>query len=265
VDIKADTRKTLLARNNNMSGIPPRIPTVISARIGTIPVVGINVETVFSALSSSEQRDFIDKLQDFRTEVETKGEDAGFLRDIGVTHSDVAFAKAAVLDTCNWDLSKCFRYSTPTRIAEAVPYLEKVIAHYKSQHPNGEVDDTPEMYLGVALHKQPGQEEAAITHFQTANTSSPAIGRQYRTQLWSRACFSRLLRRMGKIQEAEEQEDDIRDWLLGHPYGMPPSEFRALVTDSQHEGTDYILEHPSVQNMFANMTELGPGLVVHFG
>lgn len=101
------------------------------------------------------------------------------------------------------------QYSTPTRIAEAVPYLEEVIAYYKRQNPN-KVDDTPEMYLGVALHKQPGQEEAAIAHFREAYAASPAIGMQYSTQLWSRACFSRLLRRIGKIQDAEEQEDDIR-------------------------------------------------------
>jgi hypothetical protein len=46
---------------------------------------------------------------------------------------------------------------------------------------------------------------------------------------------------------------------------MPPSEFRALVTDPQHEGKDYILEHPEVKGMFANMMEVGPGMVFHFG
>ncbi|KAJ6593579.1 hypothetical protein B0H19DRAFT_1091035 [Mycena capillaripes] len=240
------------------------VPSFTSARIGTVPVVHKQISMIFPALSSAEQREFIDKLQAFRAEVETKG-DAKYLKDIGVTHPDVALGKATVLDTCNWNLSMCFRYSTPTRIAEAVPYLEQAIAYHKQQHPNGEVDDTPEMYLGVALHKEPGQEEAAIAHFRAAYTSSPAIEMQYNTQLWSRACFSRLLRRTGKIQEAEEQENAIRNWLQWHPYGMPPSEFRALVSDPQHEGTDYILEHPSVQNMFGNMIELAPGMVMHFG
>jgi hypothetical protein len=64
--------------------------------------------------------------------------------------------------------------------------LEEVIAYYKRQNPN-KVDDTPEMYLGVAPHKQPGQEEAAIAHFRKAYAASPAIGMQYSTHLWSRA------------------------------------------------------------------------------
>ncbi|KAJ7265475.1 hypothetical protein B0H12DRAFT_1100911 [Mycena haematopus] len=234
-----------------MSGFPPGIPTITSPRFGTIPVIGTDISSSFSALSDSEQREVIDKLKAFRAEVEVKA-NAEYLKNIGVTHPDVALAKAAVIDTCNWELSMCLRYSTPTRIAEAVPYLEQNIAYHKKKNPNGEVDATPEMYLGVALHKQAGQEEAAM------RTS-------LRTQLWSRACFSRLLRRIGKIQEAEEQEDEIRNWLLFHPYGMPPSEFRALVTDQQHEGPDSILNHPSVQNMLSNAIEIAPGMVVHFG
>ncbi|KAF7342038.1 hypothetical protein MVEN_01791100 [Mycena venus] len=245
----------------------PGIPTLTFARFGTIPVLAQNVPMLFHVFSSTDQRAFIDKLQAFRAEVETKGDDAEFLKGMGgitATQPDFASAKAALLDSCNWQLSMCFRYSTPTRIAEAVPYLEEAIAYHTRQHP-GKVDDTPEMYLGVALHKQPGQEEAAIAHFRAAYDSSPEIGMQHNTQLWSRACFSRLLRRLGKIEEAKEQEDEIRDWLHWHPYGMPPSEFRALVTDPEHEGTNYILEHPSVQNMFSNMVEIAPGMVMHFG
>ncbi|KAJ7871363.1 hypothetical protein B0H13DRAFT_1634350 [Mycena leptocephala] len=227
--------------------------------------------TIFSALLSTQQREFVDKLQGFRAEVETKGSDVEYLKDIlsaanqDMSNVDVEHIKAAILDTCNWNLSMCLRYSTPTRIAEAVPYLEQAIAYFKRTHPGGETDDTPMMYLAVALHKQPGQEDEAIAHFRAVYASSPSIGMQHSTQLWSRACFSRLLRRVGKIQEAEEQEDAIRNWLLWHPYGMPPSEFRELVTDPEHEGTDYVLEHPSVQNMFGNMVEIGHGVVMHFG
>jgi hypothetical protein len=102
------------------------------------------------------------------------------------------------------------QYSTPTRISEAAPYLEQVIAHFDSQHSNGEVDVVPMLYLAVALHKQPGQEEAAIRHFQAAYAYAPAISMQYHTQLWSRACFSRLLRRLGRVEEAKEQEELIQ-------------------------------------------------------
>jgi hypothetical protein len=36
------------------------------------------------------------------------------------------------------------------------------------------------------------------------------------TMLWARGCMSRLLRRMGKLQEAEEQESEIRSDLFRH-------------------------------------------------
>lgn len=53
-------------------------------------------------------------------------------------------------------------------------------------------------------------------------------------------------------------------WLRWHPYGMPPSEFRALVGDPEHEGEDYILGHPTVANMYAGMVDIGPGMVLQF-
>ncbi|KAJ7507274.1 hypothetical protein B0H11DRAFT_2219103 [Mycena galericulata] len=220
------------------------IPTFTSPRIGTVCVVNNRIGDIIPALSPAEQRNYFSILDAFRAEVDAKGDDIQYLKGIGVVpgDADVARVKAIVIDTCNWQLAQALRYSTPTRIAEAAPYLERVIAHFQSEHPNGEVDDTPEMYLGVALHKTAGQEDAA---------------------LWSRACFSRLLRRMGRVAEAEEQENAIRNWLQWHQYGMPPSEFRALVTDPEHEGKNYILEHPMVENMFAGMTEIGPGIVMH--
>jgi hypothetical protein len=46
---------------------------------------------------------------------------------------------------------------------------------------------------------------------------------------------------------------------------MHPSEFRNLVMDPAHEGTDYIMEHPDMVKMTSNMTELPGGLVVQFG
>ncbi|KAJ6591111.1 hypothetical protein DFH09DRAFT_193727 [Mycena vulgaris] len=162
---------------------------------------------------------------------------------------------------CDWQIATCLRHSTPTRIAEAVPYLERVIANYNSR--DGEVDVTPMMYLGVALHKQPGQEDAAVRQFQAAYAAAPAIEMQYQTQLWSRACFSRLLRHMGRTEEATEQEDRIRNWLQYHLYTMTPSSFIALVGDPLHEGKDYIWEHPSVENIFAGMTEMSDGMFVH--
>jgi hypothetical protein len=46
---------------------------------------------------------------------------------------------------------------------------------------------------------------------------------------------------------------------------MPPSEFINLVTDVDHEGKDYIMEHPEMQKMFEGVVDLGNGMTVHFG
>ena len=46
---------------------------------------------------------------------------------------------------------------------------------------------------------------------------------------------------------------------------MPPSEFRGLVSDPDHEGKDYILDHPDVKNQLGGMMEMPGGMVIHFG
>ncbi|KAJ7628575.1 hypothetical protein FB45DRAFT_1059308 [Roridomyces roridus] len=244
------------------------IPTFTSPSTGTIPVM-VEASQVFPILSPAEQREFLDILTGFRAQVEIQGNSAAYLKGIsGAAHirdSDVPAAKAMVLDTCDWKMAQGLRCSTPTRIAEAAPYLERVMAQFRDSHNDGEVDETPEMYLGVALHKTLGQEEAAIAHFRLAFEASPYIQMQLRTQLWARACFSRLLRRMGRISDAEEQEDMIGNWISGHPYAMPPDEFFQLVTDPEHEGKDYILEHLQVKQTLGNIVQIGPGMAVSFG
>jgi hypothetical protein len=46
---------------------------------------------------------------------------------------------------------------------------------------------------------------------------------------------------------------------------MPQSEFINLVTDVDHKGKDYIMEHPKMQKMFKGVVDLGNGMTVHFG
>ncbi|KAJ6612819.1 hypothetical protein B0H10DRAFT_2222838 [Mycena sp. CBHHK59/15] len=171
----------------------------------------------------------------------SSGDQQGFIRAVKAFRAEASETKANVIDLCNWQLAKCLRYSTPTRIAEAALYLEQVIAHFNSAHTNGEVDVTPMLYLSVALHKEPGQEDAA-----------------FKTQLWSRACFSRLLRRTGRVADAEQQEEKIRDYIKSHLYAITPNDFRALLTDPEHEGRDYVLDHPVIENAWAGITEIGP-------
>ncbi|KAJ7628574.1 hypothetical protein FB45DRAFT_918666 [Roridomyces roridus] len=243
------------------------IPTFTSSRTGTIPVLNDAVDRIIPILAPGEQREFLSKLVAFRGTVEKYGDSPVFLNALdgvpaGVTAAE---AKGMVLDMCNWKIAQGLRYSTPSRIAEAVPYIERVIAYFSEHNEPGVVDTVPEMYLGVALHKMAGQEDAALSHFHLAFEAAPRIEMQFHTQLWSRACYARLLRRMGKTEEAVVQEDMIRDWLHWHPYGMPPDEFIALVSDPEHEGKDHILEHPDVQNRMDSMVQIGPGMVIHFG
>jgi len=77
--------------------------------------------------------------------------------------------------------------------------------------------------------------------------------------------MSRLLRRMGKPEAAEEQEAQIRNWLRWHKFGMPQSEFISLVTDPEHQGKDFIMDHPEMQELCAGVVELGNGMSIYFG
>jgi hypothetical protein len=176
------------------------------------------------------------------------------------------------------------QYSNPSRIQEATPYIEKVLAHFAVEKP-GEPDVIPLLYHGVALHKVPGQENAALNAFTTAFDHGVDIG-STKTMLWARGSMSRLLRRMGRVPEAEEQEKEIRSelsfecvskslisnlffffrtWLRFHEFGMPQSDFIKLVTDPDHTGIDYIMEHPEMQKMRDSVVDLGNGMAVHFG
>ena len=56
-----------------------------------------------------------------------------------------------------------------------------------------------------------------------------------------------------------------RDWLRWHKFGMPMSEFVNLVTDSEVEGKDFIMEHPEMQKLCEGVVELGNGMSIHFG
>ena len=46
---------------------------------------------------------------------------------------------------------------------------------------------------------------------------------------------------------------------------MPQSEFISLVTDPEHQGKDFIVEHPEMQEMLEGVLELGNGMSVYFG
>ena len=73
-------------------------------------------------------------------------------------------------------------------------------------------DATPELFLAVTLVKSPEKEEEALSLFSSAFAhidadDSPGPGP--RSELWARASWARLLRRMDRIAEAEEQENEV--------------------------------------------------------
>ncbi|KAJ7094003.1 hypothetical protein B0H15DRAFT_971155 [Mycena belliarum] len=232
-------------------------PTFTTERAGTVPLLNERTaELVSSVLSPTEQKEYILSLEALRADVEARGSSMAYFEDIGVTimgadaaGTNLVQTKAHVLDFVTWQLATALRHSTPTRIAEAVPHLQQVIAYFDRHHPGAEKDVTPLMYLGVALHKQPGKESEAAAHFRAAYAAAPAVAAAHGE----------------RIAEAKKQERAIRDWLQWHPFGMPPREFVDLVTDPLHEGPDYILDHPLVKRMFDGMVEVAPGMVVHFG
>ncbi len=103
------------------------------------------------------------------------------------------------------------QFSMPCRIAEAEPNLREVI-RYAQQKQNARRDVAPELYLAAAIHKVLGKEEesnalftSAFSHFN--EYGAPGLGP--RSELWARAAWARLLRRMEKVPEAEVQERAI--------------------------------------------------------
>jgi hypothetical protein len=53
-------------------------------------------------------------------------------------------------------------------------------------------------------------------------------------------------------------------WILGHPYGMPPSEFVGLVSDPSSDEPNHILEDAHIEKWLNSSHEMVNGMVIHF-
>jgi hypothetical protein len=98
------------------------IPTFTSPRTGTIPILGGDSAQIYDFLSPTEQKAFFTLLDAFRAEIDAKGNDVQFLKEIGAvpvnsnaTDINVAKTKANVLDVCNWQLAMCLRVCCPEK------------------------------------------------------------------------------------------------------------------------------------------------------
>ncbi|KAL1946040.1 hypothetical protein VTO73DRAFT_15167 [Trametes versicolor] len=212
-----------------------------------------------------QQRDAVDVLTDHIAEVrdgsEEQRRELGVLRPQDTSPEQIEQRIAAYLDKCYWQLSQFCRYSVPCRIAEAEPYLREVIGYAKTK--GAKMDVTPALYLAVAIHGTPEKEQEALSLFADAfadfdANGAPALGP--RSELWARAHWARLLRRLARVPEAEAQEQFIVDWIVGHPLVLPPAKLQALVTDQNDDGPlKEILTHPEVVAAFEQARERKEG------
>ncbi|RPD56092.1 hypothetical protein L227DRAFT_579064 [Lentinus tigrinus ALCF2SS1-6] len=202
---------------------------------------------------SDQQRNAIDTLQEHITEVrdgtEQQRRELGVSRPQDTTPAQVEDRIAAYLDKCYWQLAQFYRYSNPCRIAEAEPALREVLRYAQARGARRDV--TPELYLAVAINKIPEKQQEALSLFSSAfdhyeEHGNPAFGP--RSELWARASWARLLRRVERVRDAEVQERAIVDWVVSHPLVLPPTKLRALVSDEADSGVlNNIVEHPEVQ------------------
>ncbi|KAF8964381.1 hypothetical protein BDZ97DRAFT_1919066 [Flammula alnicola] len=231
------------------------IPKLILPSGESISILDPQLETVstFVTLPSVIQRKAIRLLDDFLQEVHASGSVShlvalGLLAPENINRlqpGSTTNIRANLIDRCNWQLAKFLRYSTPTRIGEAVVPLTAVVEAYKRQH-GGKVDVVPSLYLGVALSRNPGDEERAIRTFKDALRNS-----QYGSVTSADESDS----------EAMEQEKLTREWILGRPYLFPPSEYRSTIEDDIGTGA-HITDHGEVLELFCQIKEVGPNVAV---
>ena len=94
---------------------------------------------------------------------------------------------------------------------EAEPHLREVVKTERLRKRNsGKVDHLPQLYLASALANIAGREQEAVRAFeaavkaQRANGATSAIST---VDIWTRANMGRMLRRMGRVADAQAIED----------------------------------------------------------
>ncbi|KAI0319803.1 hypothetical protein OF83DRAFT_1169867 [Amylostereum chailletii] len=222
-----------------------------------VNIIDSSFLSIFEVLPSEQQRQAIDALKTYRERVKN-GTDAE-RRAMGLSaagsgsQAEVDKQIEVALDTINWQLCQCHRYSKPSRMTEAEPYIRAVLAQYDKKHKDGSKDATPMLYLAVALHGTPGKEEEALSLLNDGLGSNSNSSPGPNTFLWAQAAISRMLRRVNRVDEAS-------NWILGHPYAMPPSKLRQITDDiADPEAPNFVFEHPEVQKLHSNTIEM-PGM-----
>ncbi|GBE85103.1 hypothetical protein BKA93DRAFT_915961 [Sparassis latifolia] len=178
-----------------------------------------------------------------------------------VTTSDqMMYTVRWFLERCYWQLSKLLRFSLPTRIAEAEPFLRQMLRDYTEQNDADDRDVLPMLYLACAIQKAPEKEQEALQIFRDAFEYYEGPLQEHKlgvkSELWARANYARLLRKTGAIASATAQEKKIRDYILRNTPAYPPSLYRRMATDMREpDSVKYTLEHHAIQRAWRGIVE----------
>jgi hypothetical protein len=214
------------------NSVPPQLqPFMVNTKLGPVLPADDRLSDYIMTLPAAEQDAVIATAQRFVADVRTNGTTPEYFKPFGPDGRGAPFeqVRAAIIDHFCKNVAKIMRvrprsalhasriiahasrrqYAQPTRIADAVPYLESVLEHYAKNNTSGPAKDiTPMLHLSVALSCQPGKEDDALRVFMDASEGDP-MGSNSRTLLWARANMARMLRKQGKDKLAQEQEDMV--------------------------------------------------------
>jgi len=72
------------------------------------------------------------------------------------------------LNLACWQIAMFFRFSVPTRIAEAEPHLRFLLDEFNKVHQGTKLDFLPMLYLASSIQKMPGKQKEAADLFRRA-------------------------------------------------------------------------------------------------
>ncbi|KAF8590961.1 hypothetical protein K439DRAFT_1121287 [Ramaria rubella] len=178
-------------------------------------------------LSPEEQTQLLDYLNQLVKDLDgddpVRWEEWGIVPDYWPGVIGPPQGRKRTVDDARWRIRLELRWSYPIRLAEGLEHVEWLVRHFES-YGNRSVrrqDPTLCVYFAAALEMR-GDNDARALALLDPPEELFELGVGPRNQLLARACLSRLFRRAGKEQEAIQEEEEICDWICGHPYTMSP-------------------------------------------
>ncbi|KAI0781826.1 hypothetical protein C8Q75DRAFT_737994 [Abortiporus biennis] len=158
------------------------------------------------------------------------------------------------------------KVATPEQLTQVLGWTKgpKTTQDVENYRAVGSISENavPRLWLAISLHKSPTKEnqEESLREFKKGfdaveyDFRGPSIGPK--TELWTKMCMARLLRSMGKDNEAKNVENRIISWIKTHQLGgIPPSQMKyALVDDADPDAFNPVLEDPDVKAYFDSVS-----------